>query len=73
MLFVVPFALLTTAGVPLIAPTTDAAKEQDRWRKEEYRRKVAKHDSEVRRLKAEYESLKKFAIKKNCSFVEGLK
>lgn len=73
MLFIVPFGLLTTAGVPLIAPKTDAAKETERGRKEEYKKKVAKFDSEVRRLKGEYEALKKFATKKNCSFVMDLK
>ena len=73
MLFVVPFALLTTAGVPLIAPKTDAAKEREKRNKEESRRKDAKFDAEVRRLKGEYEALKKFSTKKNCSFVAEMK
>jgi len=73
MLFVVPFALLTTAGVPLIAPKTDAAKEREKRNKEESRRKDAKFDAEVRRLKGEYEALKEIAIKKNCSFAAEMK
>ncbi|HSQ89105.1 hypothetical protein, partial [Romboutsia sp.] len=73
MLFVVPFALLTTAGVPLIAPKTDAAKERERLDKEASRRKVAEFNSEVKRLKGEYEALTNIATKKKCSFAVDLK
>ena len=67
-----PLFFLTTAGVPLIAPKTDAAKKQDRANKEADKRKVAKFDSEVRRLKEEYKTLKEVAVKKNCSFVKDI-
>lgn len=70
--FVVPLALLTTAGVPLIAPKTDTAKERDRLDKEASRRKVTEFNSEVRRLKEKYEALKNIAKRKNCSFAANI-
>lgn len=72
MLFIVPFGLLTTAGVPLIAPKTDAAKETERGRKEVEKKRIAEYKSEVKRLKGEYESLRNLAIKKNCSFADDM-